>query len=84
MTGNAALKVANTFARMSLHQRLGNVFQQRNTYILRHVLTRLTRRVPLVEQKLLTVPEHLSSPPVFSRSGKTRDYKIGICQLLLR
>jgi hypothetical protein len=25
-------------------------------------VTRLTRRVPLVEQKLLTLPEHLSSP----------------------
>ena len=28
-------------------------------------VTRLTRRVPLVEQKLLTLPEHMSSPPVF-------------------
>ena len=26
---------------------------------------RLTRRVPIVEQELLTLPEHLSSPPVF-------------------
>jgi folate-dependent phosphoribosylglycinamide formyltransferase PurN len=29
-------------------------------------VTILTRRVPLVEQQLLTLPEHLSSPPVFS------------------
>ena len=29
-------------------------------------VTRLTRRVPLVEQELLTLPDHLSSPPVFS------------------
>jgi hypothetical protein len=29
-------------------------------------VTRLTRRVSLVEQKLLTLPDHLSSPPVFS------------------
>jgi hypothetical protein len=29
-------------------------------------VTRLTRRVPLVEQELLTIPEHLRSPPVFS------------------
>jgi hypothetical protein len=29
-------------------------------------VTRITRRVPLVEQELLTLPEHLSSPPVFS------------------
>ena len=34
---------------------------------------RLTRRVPLVEQELLTLPEyHLSSPPVFSEVGVTR------------
>ena len=30
-------------------------------------VTRLTRRVPLVEQELLPLPEHLSSSPVFSR-----------------
>jgi hypothetical protein len=29
-------------------------------------VTRLTRRVPLVEQELLTISEHLSSPPVFN------------------
>jgi hypothetical protein len=29
-------------------------------------VTRLTRRVPLVEQELLTLPEHLSSPRIFS------------------
>ena len=29
-------------------------------------VTILTRRVPLVEQELLTLPEHLSSPPIFS------------------
>ena len=28
--------------------------------------TRLTRRVSLVEQELPTLPDHLSSPPVFS------------------
>ena len=28
-------------------------------------VTRSTRRVPLVEQELPTIPEHLSSPPVF-------------------
>jgi len=29
-------------------------------------VTRLTRRVLLVEQEMLTLPEHLSSPPVLS------------------
>jgi hypothetical protein len=33
---------------------------------------RLTRRVPLVEQELPTLPEHLSSPPVFSGARVTR------------
>jgi hypothetical protein len=32
-------------------------------------VTRLIRRVPLVEQELPTLPEHLSSPPVFSVPG---------------
>jgi len=29
-------------------------------------VTRLTRRVPLVKQELIALPEHLSSPLVFS------------------
>jgi hypothetical protein len=29
-------------------------------------VTRITRQVPLVEQELFTLPEHLRSPPVFS------------------
>ena len=35
-------------------------------------LTGLTRRVPLVEQGLLTLPEHMISPPVFSGVRVTR------------
>jgi hypothetical protein len=35
-------------------------------------VTRLARRVPLVEQELLTIPEHLSSPPIFSGFRVTR------------
>ena len=35
-------------------------------------VTRLTRRVPLVEQVLPTLPEHLRSPPVFSGVCVTR------------
>jgi hypothetical protein len=35
-------------------------------------VTRLTWWVPLVEQELLTLPEHLSSPPVFSGVHVTR------------
>ena len=42
-------------------------------------VTRLTRRVPLVEQQLLTHPEHLSSPSVFSRVRVTRSLVLCVC-----
>jgi hypothetical protein len=42
-------------------------------------VTRLTRRVPLVEQELLTLPEHLSSPPVFSGVRVTRSSVLYAC-----
>jgi hypothetical protein len=41
--------------------------------------TRLTRLVPLVEQELLTLPEHLSSPPVFSGVRVTRSFVLYVC-----
>jgi hypothetical protein len=43
-------------------------------------VTRLTRRVPLVEQELLTLPEHLSSPPVFSAWGSCYSIFSFICK----
>ena len=42
-------------------------------------VTRLTRWVPLVEQGLLTLLEHLSSPPVFSGVRVTRSLVLYIC-----
>jgi len=42
-------------------------------------VTRLTRRMPLVEQELLTLPDHLSSPPVFSRVRVTRSLVVCVC-----
>ena len=43
-------------------------------------VTRLTRRVPLVEQELLpTLPEHLCSPPVFSGVRVTRSLVLYVC-----
>ena len=42
-------------------------------------VTRLTRRVPLVEQELLTLQEHLSSPPVFSGVRFTRSLVLYVC-----
>jgi hypothetical protein len=39
--------------------------------------------VPLVEQELLTLPEHLSSAPVFSGVRVTRSLCVMFCRLLL-
>ena len=41
--------------------------------------TRLTRPVSLVEQDLLTLPVHLSSPPVFSGIHVTRSLVLYVC-----
>jgi hypothetical protein len=42
-------------------------------------VTRLTRRVPLVEQELPTLPEHLNSPPVFSGVRVARSLVLYVC-----
>jgi hypothetical protein len=42
-------------------------------------VTRLTRQVPLVEKELLTLPEHLSSPPVFIGVCVTRSLVLYVC-----
>ena len=42
-------------------------------------VTRLTRRFIVVEQELSTLPEHLSSPPVFSGICATRSLVIYVC-----
>jgi hypothetical protein len=41
--------------------------------------TRLTRRISLVEQELLTLLEHLNSPPVFSGVRVTRSLVLYVC-----
>ena len=43
------------------------------------IWTRTTRQVPLVDQELLTLPEHLCSPPVFSRVRVSRSLVLGVC-----
>jgi hypothetical protein len=42
-------------------------------------VARLTRRVPLVEEELITLPEHLSSPPIFSGVHATWSLVLYIC-----
>ena len=42
-------------------------------------VTRLLRRVPLLEQELPTLPEHLSSLPIFSGVRVTRSLVLCVC-----
>ena len=42
-------------------------------------VTRSTRRVPLVERELYTLPEHQSSPPVLSGVRVTRSLVLCVC-----
>ena len=49
------------------------------TLVARGFVTRLKRRVSLVEQELLTLPEHLNSPPVFSGVHVTRTLVLYVC-----
>ena len=47
-------------------------------------VTRVTQRVPLVEQELLILPGHQSSPPVFSgvRVARVLDLCVMFCRSL--
>jgi len=47
-------------------------FQHAEVSYTLYFITRLTRRVSLVVQELLTLPEHLSSPPAFGGVRVTR------------
>ena len=48
-------------------------------WLITRFVTRLTRWVPLVEQELPTLPEHLSLPPVFSGVCVTRSLVLCAC-----
>ena len=50
-----------------------------HSQIIAGFVTRLTRRLPLVEQELLTLPKHPSSPPVFSGVRVTRSLVLCVC-----
>jgi hypothetical protein len=62
--------VVNTF-RSFLHSCLINGF-----------VIKVTRRMPLVEQELLTIPQHLSSPPISSVVRVTRS--LVLCVMFCR
>ena len=50
-----------------------------HSWLITGFVTRLTRRVPLVEQELLHLPEHLSSPPVFNGIRVTWSLVLCVC-----
>ena len=54
------------------------------SWLITGFVTRLPRWVPLVEQELITLPEHLSSPPVFSGDRATWSLVLYVyfCRLL--
>jgi hypothetical protein len=50
-----------------------------HSWIITGFVSRLTRRVSLVEQELLTFPEHMSSPSVLSDVRVTRSLDLCVC-----
>ena len=59
------------------HTRSSRTFP--HSWLITGFVTRLIRRVSLVEQELLTPPEHMSSSPVFSGVRVTRSIVLCIC-----
>ena len=55
------------------------IVRWRHSRLIPGFVTRLTRRVPPVEQELLTLPEHMSSPPVFTGVRVTRSLVLYVC-----
>ena len=50
-----------------------------HSWLITGFVTILTRRMPLVEQELLILPEHMSSPPVFGGVRVTRSLVLCVC-----
>ena len=75
----AVVRVINTYCTE------GNIITRKSETIWiltkhkQELLKAVLRRVPLVEQELLTLPGHLSSPPVFSRVRVTRSLILCVC-----
>jgi hypothetical protein len=50
-----------------------------HSWLITGFVTRLTRWVPIVEQELLTLPEHLSSSPVINGVRVTQSLVLCVC-----
>jgi hypothetical protein len=77
MIGNSKLMKWKTI-KMQYCRNSSNMFSV-YTRLITGFVTRLIWRVPLVEQELLTLPEHLSSPLVFSEVRVTRSLVLYVC-----
>ena len=66
------MKILYVTNSMSRHLSICVLRESILTLVARGFVTRLTRRVSLVEQELLTLPKHLNSPPVFNGVHVTR------------
>jgi hypothetical protein len=72
--------VAMDFASVSTIFRLelGNVPNSAVIFVF-HFIDAIFHSLPVLEQELLTLPEHLSSPPVFSGVRVTRSLVLYAC-----
>ena len=52
-----------------------------HSWLITGFVTRLIRRLTLMEQELLSLPKHMSSPPVFSGVRVTRSLVLCVCFL---
>jgi hypothetical protein len=60
------------------------MYDDKCSWLITGVVTRVIRRVPLVEQELLTLPDHLRSPPVFNglRVARPLGLSVMLCRSL--
>jgi hypothetical protein len=66
-----------------IYSTCGKDFPVLSSFIAHHrVVTKVTRRVPLVEQELISLPEHLSLHPAFSGVRLTRSIFGFMCNVL--
>ena len=62
-----------------IHSRKNTSRSFPHSWLITGFVNRLTWQVPLVGQELLTLPEHLSSPPLFSGVRATRSLVLCVC-----
>jgi hypothetical protein len=80
-----SLSIRFKFCSVILKLSIGNLSNDPNFFLIlgdcifTGFVTRLTRRVPLVEKELSTLPEHPRSPPVFGGVRVARSLVLFVC-----